>query len=156
MSFRADMTTSDLDRQIELLKHYPEVVEKHFRGMLVKNVSVLHSRVRKDVPVRTGNAQSKLRKSVSGKGINMQARVGWWGANQPWYINVVEYGAKPHVIKAKPGQYLRLLNGTYVKEVNHPGISKVGFMAANFSAMQPMLNTELKAAGDAVVKEMAL
>lgn len=157
MSVRAGVQTQELNRQISLLKHFPEVVEKHFRKMMAKNVAMLYSRIKSAVPVMTGNARSKFKKTLRGKGVNMQGKVGWWGADAPWYINVVEYGAGPHVIEPRdPEGFLRLNGNRFVKKVDHPGLSARGFMAAGFSAMQPIINADLKAAGDAVVKELAL
>jgi hypothetical protein len=157
MSFKVGALHSDLDKQIDLMKFYPEVLEKHFRKVMAKDVAMLYSKIRPTIPRRTGTAQSKFKKSLSGKGVNMTGRVGWWGANQPWGINVVEYGAKAHVIKPKdPSGYLRLLGGRYVKSVNHPGFSSRGFMAAGFSAMQPRINADMKAASEATLKEMQI
>lgn len=153
--FKIDMTSPDLDKQIELLKHYPEVMEKHYKSRLVKVTSILFSSIRGSIPRLTGRAMSKFRKSVTGKGVNLTGRVGWWGGgNQPWHINVVEHGAKPHEIKAKPGGYLRLMGGRFVKSVQHPGLSARGFMAAGFSALKPLMDAEMQQAGDAVLKEM--
>lgn len=36
------------------------------------------------------------------------------------YAHLVEFGTKPHLIKAKNGKYL-VFNGTFAKEVQHPG-----------------------------------
>jgi len=152
--YKIDMTSNDLDKQIALLKFFPEVVEKHFRKLLVTDVSKLWSVIRGQIPKRTGKAMSKFRKSVTVKGINLSGKVGWWGSNQPWYINVVEYGARAHEIKAKPGKWLRLQGGRYVKSVRHPGMSKRGFMAAGFAALKPMIDADMLAAGNAVLKEL--
>jgi hypothetical protein len=155
MSIKIGVLHSDLDKQIDLLKFYPEVMEKHFRALMAKDVAILYSKIKPTIPRRTGTAQRKFKKSLSGKGINMTGRVGWWGANQPWGINVVEYGAKAHVIKPRNRNgYLRLLNGQFVKSINHPGLSARGFMAAGFSAVKPMIDADMKAASEAVLKEM--
>jgi hypothetical protein len=146
MSFKVGALHNDLDKQIDLLKVYPEVLEKHFRKVLAKDVAMLYSKIRGTIPRRTGNAQSKFKKSLSGKGMNMTARVGWWGANQPWYINVVEYGAKEHAIPK---------NRRFNKRT-HPGFSARGFMAAGYSAMQPRINADMRAASEATLKEMEI
>jgi hypothetical protein len=157
VSIKASIQSPDLQRQIDLLKFYPEVVEKHFRGMLKRNVSALYNLIKPMIPRQTGRAQSKFKKSVAGKGISLTGRVGWWGQGQPWYINVVEHGAEAHPIEPRERNgYLRLLNGEFVKRVDHPGFSKRGFIAAGYSALKPMIDADLKQAGDAVTAEMAV
>jgi HK97 gp10 family phage protein len=39
---------------------------------------------------------------------------------RPWYARLVEYGTKPHTIRAKPGSVLQFL-GIGATVVNHPG-----------------------------------
>jgi len=146
MSYKIDMTSPDVDQQIALLKFYPEIMEKHFKPVVVKDVATLFSNIHGSIPKRTGTAISKFKKSVTGKGVNLTGRVGWWGANQPWYINPVEYGAKAHQEKRKKSG----------KTWNHPGFSARGFMAAGYSALKPMIDADMAAASDAVVKEMAV
>lgn len=156
MSYRVDMSSPDIDKQIELLKFYPEVMEKHFRPVLVTDVSKLYSKIRSTIPRRTGRALSKFKRSVRGKGINLEGRVGWWGKDQPWYINVLEYGAKPHVIRSKKEGGFLWFGGRFVQVVHHPGLSKRGFMQAGFDDLKPMVDADMLKASNAVVNEMAV
>lgn len=157
MSFRTDMTSPELDQQVQLLKHFPEIVSKHFRPLLAKNVAMLHSKIKGDIPEDTGRARAAFKKTVSGKGIFMQGRVGWWGKDAPYYINVLEYGAKPHrIVPRDPNGWLRLNGGHLVKSVDHPGVKKHAFMAQGFAALKPRVDADMAAAGEAVVKELAL
>ena len=157
MSFRIDMTSTDVDRQIELLKFYPEVMEKHFRDSLLRSTKLAENEIRPNVPTLSGRAQKTMRSRVTGAGVNLQGQIGWWGSgsNMAWYINVVEHGAKPHKIVAKDGGFLGF-GGTIVRSVNHPGFSARGFMAAGFSAVQPLINAEMAKASEAVVNEMVV
>src|SRR5688572_4927416 len=102
MAIKMDMTSVDLDRQIALLKHYPQIMEKHFRHVLVKDVKLLADRIRPNIPVRSGKAMKTFKSRVTGKGLKMQGQVGWWGKSAPWSINVLEHGAKPHTIGYVP------------------------------------------------------
>lgn len=151
------MSSNDLDRQIELLKFYPEVMEKHFGDALNRAVKLADEEIRPNIPVgMSSRAQRTFRSRVTGMGINLTGQVGWWGRNSAWYINIVEYGAKPHKITSRtPGGFL-WFGGRAYQEVQHPGFSARGFMAAGFSAVQPMINAEMKQASEGVVKEMAL
>lgn len=149
MSIKVDMTSTDLDRQIELLKYFPEVFKKHFRPAIKRNVQALEARIRPTIPRDTGFAESTFDSRVSGSGVNVTGRVGWRDAADPWYPNVLEYGAAAHKMNSYvPGidKYI----GT------HPGLSARGFMAAGFSAMQPVIDADMAAANEAVVKELAL
>lgn len=150
MSFRIDMTSTDVDRQIELLKFYPEVMEKYFREALQRSVKLAESEIRPTVPVgATSKARNTFKSRVTGSGINLQGQVGWWGKGTAWHINVVEHGAKPHTINNyAPGAH------AYIKK--HPGFSARGFMAAGFSAVQPLIDAEMATASEGVVKEMAV
>lgn len=147
MSFKIDMSSPDLDRQLDLMKHYPEVMEKHFKNAIVVDVSKLYSTIKKNVPSK--RAKATIKRSVGGKGINLQGKVGWWGKGTFWQVNILEYGAKPHDMNTYvPGL------GKRIKK--HPGFSAMGFMAAGYSAIKPQIDNDMKLASEAVLKEMVI
>lgn len=149
MGFKVDMTSTDIDRQIELLKFYPEIVEKHFRPLLTVDIALLYDEIRPQIPVATGKAAATFKKRITGKGIDLQAQVGWWGKGTAWYINVVEYGAKPHNINSfAPGA------GVYYK--NHPGFAAREFMANSFAAFRPVIEADMAVASENVVNDMVV
>lgn len=146
---KIDMTAPQLDRQIELLKLYPEIVQKHFTPSLKSGVTELANEIRPNIPVASGRARKTFGSKVTGKGINLTGRVGWYDQDDPWYPNVIEHGAKPHAINSyAPGL------GKYIR--THPGFSAMGFMAAGYSAMKPVIEALLAQANEGVVKELAL
>lgn len=147
--YRVDMTSNDIDRQIALLKFYPELVEKHFKSGLKNAASMGESAIRPNIPVLSGQAKNEFGSRVTGKGIDMQAQIGWWGQDKSWYMNIVEYGAVPHAINS----YVPRI-GVFIKQ--HPGFSARGFMAAGFFAIQPTVNAEMLRASNALVNEMAV
>lgn len=175
---KVDMTSPDLDRQIELLKLYPEVLEKHFKPVLMSSVKALEARIRPNIPTKSGKAAKSFGSKVTGKGINLTGRVGWYDKNDPWYPNVLEYGARPHPISSGVRTHGFTVNtsmerraanrkfyetGTHVKIGNrwvtmkvHPGFSRRGFMLAGFSAMKPIILASLAQANEGVVKDLAL
>ena len=158
MSFKIDMSSNDLDRQIELLKFYPEVMEKHFRSALEQAVKLAKEEIRPNIPTMTSRAQRTFKSRVTGTGVNLTGQVGWWGGGKTsaWYINIVEHGAKPHeIVSRDPGGFL-WFGGHAYRTIHHPGFSARGFMAAGFSAVQPMINAEMRRASEGVVKEMAI
>lgn len=146
---KVDMTAPDLDRQIELLKFYPEVVEKHFVPVLKRDVKMLEARIRPTIPRLSGRAQKSFGSKVTGKGINLTGRVGWYDRNDPWYPNVLEHGAKAHEMN------------TYVPRLSkriktHPGFSARQFMQSGYKSMEPVINADLAQANEGVVNELAL
>ena len=153
---KVDMSSPDIDRQIEFLKYYPEVFKKHFRPMLYRNVNRGKALVAAGVPRRTGKAAAALKASVRGTGVKMEGHFGWSGNDTPWYINVVEYGATPHPIDPrKPGGWLKIGN-SYVRHVEHPGFAARKFMAAAYASLKPTIDAEILTANEAVLNEMVV
>ena len=176
---KVDMSAPELDRQIELLKLYPEVLAKHFTPALKSSVKAMETRIRPTIPVLSGRAQRAFGSKVTGKGINLTGRVGWYDKNDPIYPNILEHGAKPHPLskgasirsKKKSFFFSEWMNdpnrisagGTHVKIGNrwvtmeiHPGFSARRFMAAGYSAMKPVVTALLARANEGVVKDLAL
>lgn len=146
---KVDMSSPDLDRQIELLKYYPEFFKKHFRPVLYSLTYKGKQQTLQGVPRRTGKAAAALRSKVVGSGVNMEGHWGWYGNDMPWYINIVEHGAGAHAINSyAPGL------GKYIGQ--HPGFAKVGFMAAAYSSIQPTIAADLQRANDAVLQELVV
>ena len=155
---RVSLTTSDVDRQIEVLKHFPDLAEKHYRPVLKQDVSALYGQIKGDIPVRTGAARDSFGSKVTGKGFRLKGTVGWYDRSDPWYPNVLEYGAKAHAINVKP-QKAQVLAwpGGFSKghSIAHPGFSAVGFMAAGYSAIKPRIENDLAMANDRIVADLA-
>lgn len=149
MSFKVDMSAPDLDRQLYLLKYYPEFFKKHFRPVLFHLTSKGKQAVLAGVPRRTGKAAGAVRSKVTGAGERMEGHYGWYGENSPWYINIVEHGASAHKMNTfVPG--LKVFIGT------HPGFPKAGFMAAANESIEPVMNAELLRANEAVLNELVV
>lgn len=149
MAIKVDMTNTDVDRQLELLKFYPEVINKHFRSSMYRSVKGLENTIVGTIPMRTGDAISSFGSKVTGSGINLTGRVGWYDKGDPFYPNILEYGAGAHTVNA----YVPEL-GRYVGE--HPGFSAFGFMAAGYSSMKPQIDEFMRQASENVVNEMAV
>lgn len=150
MSLKADMTSPDLDKQLELLRFYPEILNKYFRPALTLSVKSLETSIRPNIPVDKGKALAAFKSRVTGKGLNLQGQVGWWGKIDAWYIRIVESGSKAHKIG-----YVPSLGVSFSKRA-HPGFPARGFMAAGFAALQPMINTQMAQASDRVISELAV
>lgn len=82
---------------------------------------------------RSGDLRDSLRITTSARGGQVQASVivGPSKSNRrPWYGHIIEGGARPHEIKAKPGGLLAI----GVSRVHHPGIAPHPFMVPAFDA----------------------
>jgi hypothetical protein len=172
-----DMTSDDVDRQIELLKYYPEVVVKYYKPALINATSILEGVIKPLIPEgNTGKLAAFFGSKVTGRQINTLKGVVGWPTGAPWYAHLAEGGAKEHEIKPRgnkiskkrarqgggPTTTLRWPGGSdggdwiYRRTVNHPGAKAAGFMAAGWAAAQPIVETFLSAASEQVVNEMAV
>lgn len=174
MSIRVDMTSNDVDRQIELLRYYPEIVVKHFRPALQATTKDLYGEIKPNIPRDTGKALAAFKARVSGKGVDLQGQVGWWGKTAAWYINIVEHGARPHSLVK--GSTIRSRRGArafadanrtptgvpvFIEKAggfrtmgDHPGAKELGFMKQGFAALQSISDLRMMAASEAVLAEL--
>lgn len=139
----------------DLLQTLPVKTETNImRSALRAGARVYLDQVKQNIPVQQGflraSARITTRKGKDGK-ISASVKVG----NQlAFYANMVEFGTRPHVIKARPGGALNV-NGSEVKSVDHPGTAPHPFMRpaadAKFSqavaAVQAQVRKRLTKAG---------
>lgn len=155
---KVDITAPDVDRMMEVLKHFPELAEKHYRPALTLDVAGLKAQIEPQIPVRSGRAAKTFGSKVTGKGFNIKGRVGWYDKSDPWYIRLVESGVKGHAIEVAPVKKQVLAwPGGFSKghTIKHPGLSARGFMAAGFSAMQPVIENDLAQANERILADLA-
>lgn len=114
----------------DLLRTLPVKVETNImRSALRAGARVYLDQVKQELSAisKTGallaSARITTRKGRDGK-ISASVKV---GNRQAFYAQMVEFGTRPHVIKAKPGSAMNV-NGSEVKTVNHPGIRPRPFM----------------------------
>ena len=148
MSYGVSISAADVNWQIEALKVMPEIANKHFYPAMHRAARGLKAEIQPNVPVATGRAVAALKSQVSGKGLNIQARVGWFGQNVPWYVNILEYGAKSHEQGYIPALGLQIRI--------HPGIPALKFMESAFERSQSNINSELDLAVFNVVADLAV
>ncbi len=148
MSYKVGFTAADLNWQIEALKVFPEIANKHFYPAMQRAARELKAEIHPNIPVATGTAASEFQARVSGKGLNIQARVGWWGRVQAWYINIQEYGAKEH----EQGYIPNL--GVQIKI--HPGVPALKFMEQGYQKSESNINSEMDMAAFNCVADLAV
>lgn len=121
------VASPDLDKQLALLKYYPEIVDQYFRPATKQAVAILKGGLRSIAPRDTGKAVSSIRSSVKGKGVYLSGSVGF-GA-KAWYMNIIEHGAKAHSM-GETGQAVNI-NGNWVTIKMHPGFGGRFFVKQN-------------------------
>ena len=179
MSIRVDLSAPDVDRQLELLKVYPEIADRHYRPVLQKDVKILAGMVQPNIPERTGRARATFGSRVIGKGTSITGEVGWYRKGSPFYIGMIEGGTKVHEIgprgsKVTLKRFLAGSGGTDVirflgpnpapgsdfafvrKSFQHPGTSARGFMQSAWAAAQPLVEHDIFLANEAVLKELSV
>lgn len=148
--FKIDMTSPDVDRQIELLKHFPDISAKHFKPALTDATQTLYAAILPNIPRNTGKAIQSFGSKVTGRNIgSLTGKVGWYDNNDPWYPNVLEHGVEqPYAMNTfAPGL------GKFIKV--HPAMPARRFMRIGLSRSKPFIETRLAAASEAVVNELA-
>jgi hypothetical protein len=181
MSIKYGIVSEDVDRQIALLKLYPEIAEANYRPAMEESVDLAAASIVSGIPVRTGYAIEHFGTRVTGKGLNLTGEVGWWGKHSAWYINIVEAGAMAHPVESgvsirgsharqrlfnaalksgaiaeNPGGQHVKINGEWKTMKSHPGFPGRHFMKSGFEAVQPAIDIVFAAANDAVARELAL
>lgn len=145
MSYKIDVSAADVTWQILMLQEFPQIANKHFYPAMHRSTSAIKAAIEPKIP--SSRARAEFRKAVSGNGLNITGRVGWWGGIESWFINVLEYGAKPH----KQG-YIPFL-GVTIKM--HPGVAAGKFMERGRLEAQDITDAEMIMAADGVVNDLA-
>ncbi len=161
MSIKVDLTSADVDRQIELLKVYPEIADKYYRPVLMKDVQVLKDMILMGMPEHMEKAQKRLGSRVTGKGTSLAGEVGWYRKGDPFWIKFIESGTKEHPVAPDKGHTLHFFgkDGSEHftrRSVRVKGISARGFVQAAWNAAQSMVTQDLAMANEAIVRELAL
>lgn len=160
MSIKIDLTASEVDRMMEVLKEFPALAEKHYRPVVTSDVKGLYNRISGEIPILTGKARDTFGSKVTGKGFRLTGRVGWYDKSDPWYINVVEYGAKSHPIEGRDGR-LKIRSGAwggeyvFPKKAEHPGFTARGFMMRGYVAFWPKITEDLAQANERIIADLA-
>lgn len=137
-----------------LLQTLPAKMEKNImRSALAAGARVYRDEAKQQVPKQSGKLAESIRVSTRTRGGSVSASAKA-GGKLVRYAHLVEYGTRPHIIKAKPGSALNV-NGQEVKSVNHPGAKPKPFMrpaadksfAAAVAAVQAKIRQRLTKAG---------
>lgn len=120
----------------QLLQTLPVKIERNIlRGALRAGVVPIMKEVQARAPVDSGQLKASIRISTrTRKGqVSASVKVGNFVA---WYAHLVEFGTKPHEIKARLGGALGF-GGKVTKRVDHPGIQPRPFIRPGADASIP-------------------
>lgn len=112
---------------VDFLEALPGKIQRNVqRTALRAGAKVMLEEVKQRIPVASGELARSARISTAAKGATASASVKVGNATA-WYAHLVEFGTRPHVIRAAPGSALNV-NGTVTKSVQHPGTQGRPFM----------------------------
>lgn len=125
----------------KLLNELPAKVERNvMRGALRAGANVIKDEAKRSINSHSGELAKSLKVSARARGGRVTASVRPKGKNA-YIARFVEYGTRPHKIRAKNGGLL--LGNEFVSEVDHPGARPHPFL-------RPALDSQAKEATVAV------
>jgi len=117
----------------QFLQGLPVKVEKNIlRAALRAGVNEFKAEIKQNVPVDSGALRSSVKVSVKSKRGTVYAQVKVGGKKAP-HAHLVEFGTKPHKIRAKKNHALAF-GGAVIQEVDHPGAKPHPFVRPAFDS----------------------
>lgn len=112
----SSVASADINKLADALRDSADAAPETTQDVLVSAANYIKADMESRVPVRTG----RLKQSIQIKVLNDKVVIG----PNTEYAAYVEFGTKPHVIEAKPGNTLSWMGPggrQFAKKVNHPG-----------------------------------
>jgi hypothetical protein len=159
--------SEDLQKQIELLKYYPEIFDRHFYPAMKDAAELIKGGVRPHVPVHTGRLLGALGSKVIHSGtaaLGTSAHIGFGKRySQPSapYAAPIEAGARPHEVSGRrtaDGKLHFSSRGrfTTIQSIHHPGFAGRHMLETGLEQAMPAVNARMAVASDQVVKELVV
>jgi hypothetical protein len=158
--------TEAFQRQIELLRYYPEIFDRNFYPALQEAAEAVKKGIRPNLPHHTGKLDAALGSKVSHSktsALGTKADIGFgkrYGQPSARYAAALNEGAVPHTIIAR-----RTADGllhfsqrgrfTRIGSVQSPGFGGRHFMEKGLEAAGPDMDRLFSAASERVVQELA-
>jgi hypothetical protein len=158
--------TEALQRQIDLLKFYPEIFDKHFYPALEVAGVLTREAVRPNLPVHTGKLSAALGSRTIHSGtsaLGTRADIGFgkrYGKPSAPYAAALNAGPVAHEVagRRREDKQLRFSSGgryTSIGSIQHPGFAGFQFMEKGLADAMPGINTLIDQASNKVVAELA-
>ena len=137
-----DISSTELDALVRRLSHAPGVIKTEMKKGMRDATNAVRREMRSAMPRSTGKLRGSVRTSVSFPGGEVRGRV----FPKKLYAQIVEGGAKAHVIKPRRAKVLRFANGGYARRAMHPGQRAQHYIAAAIANSKGAVDDAFKAA----------
>ena len=153
-----------LQRQIELLRYYPEIFDKHFYPALEAAAELVKNGIRSNLPVHTGRLGRALgSKAIHGRALGSYVDIGFgkrYRMPSAPYAAALNWGAVAHEVAGRrtADGYLHFSargRFTIVGSIQHLGFSGRHFMERGLEAARPGIDALMGTAADQVLQELA-
>jgi hypothetical protein len=177
MSDKEVVLSDDLQTQIQKLEGMDDLLQQHMRPAMTQSVSLLSDAVEPNIPTLTGTARAYFGTHVLGSGINLTGYVGWKGKPTAFWMNFVEYGARPHdltpkstIRNARGAAMFRYMqengftptgvhvgvNGQWKTMHTHPGFAGRFLLSNAFDSNEEAVESIFSQAADDVLGDLAV
>ena len=130
--------SSDLNKFSVILRELPDEIKNDVRKVIKSSAFNIERNAKSNVNVKTGH----LRRSISTKMGDMEATI---HTSNLKYAPMVEFGTRPHIIRAKNKKALYWKGATHpVKQVNHPGSKAKPYLIPAFEKEKDQFLEKLK------------
>ena len=130
--------SSDLNKFSVILRELPDEIKDDVRKVVKNSAFNIERNAKSSVNVKTGH----LRRSISTKMGDMEATI---HTSNLKYAPMVEFGTKPHIIRAKNKKALYWKGASHpVKQVSHPGSKAKPYLIPAFEKEKDQFLEKLK------------
>ena len=130
--------SSDLNKFSVILRELPDEIKNDVRKVVKNSAFNIERNAKSSVNVKTGH----LIRSISTKMGDMEATI---HTSNLKYAPMVEFGTRPHIIRAKNKKALYWKGATHpVKQVNHPGSKAKPYLIPAFEKEKDQFLEKLK------------
>ena len=130
--------STDLNKFNVILRELPDEIKNDVRKVVKNSAFNIERNAKSSASVKTGH----LRRSISTKMGDMEATI---HTSNLKYAPMVEFGTRPHIIRAKNKKALYWKGATHpVKQVNHPGSKAKPYLIPAFEKEKDQFLEKLK------------
>ena len=130
--------SSDLNKFSVILRELPDEIKNDVRKVVKNSAFNIERNAKSSASVKTGH----LKRSISTKMGDMEATI---HTSNLKYAPMVEFGTRPHIIKAKNKKALYWKGASHpVKQVSHPGSKAKPYLIPAFEKEKDQFLEKLK------------
>ena len=130
--------SSDLNKFSVILRELPDEIKNDVRKLVKNSAFNIERDAKSSASVKTGH----LRRSISTKMGDMEATI---HTSNLKYAPMVEFGTKPHIIRAKNKKALYWKGAKHpIRKVNHPGSKAKPYLIPAFEKEKDQFLEKLK------------